>query len=72
MKSRRRESSARKKCGCSAIVVTIDTAVAGLRERDFRNGTKALLTRSVGPMLPYVHQFITRPRWLAASSAMAG
>lgn len=54
-----------KKCGCSAIVVTIDTAVAGLRERDFRNGTKELLTRSVGSMLPYVHQFITKPGWLS-------
>jgi isopentenyl diphosphate isomerase/L-lactate dehydrogenase-like FMN-dependent dehydrogenase len=54
-----------KKCGCSALVVTIDTAVAGLRERDFRNGTKELLTRSVGGMLPYIHQFVTKPGWLA-------
>ncbi len=54
-----------KACGCSALLVTIDTAVAGLRERDFRNGTKALLTRRIGPMLPYVHQFITHPQWLA-------
>jgi L-lactate dehydrogenase (cytochrome) len=54
-----------KACGCSALLVTIDTAVAGLRERDFRNGTKALLTRRIGPMLPYIHQFITRPQWLA-------
>jgi L-lactate dehydrogenase (cytochrome) len=53
-------------CGCSALVVTIDTAVAGLRERDFRNGTKELLTRNPWTMLPYVHQFLTRPRWLAA------
>ena len=50
---------------CTALVVTIDTAVAGLRERDFRNGTKALLTRSPFKMLPYVHQFLSRPRWLA-------
>ena len=41
------------KCGCSALVVTIDTAVAGLRERDFRNGTKELLTRNPWTMLPY-------------------
>ena len=54
------------KCGCSALVVTIDTAVAGLRERDFRNGTKELLTRNPWTMLPFVHQFLTRPRWLAA------
>jgi isopentenyl diphosphate isomerase/L-lactate dehydrogenase-like FMN-dependent dehydrogenase len=50
--------------GCKALVVTIDTAVAGLRERDVRNGTKELLTRSPLKMLPYVHQFLARPRWL--------
>jgi L-lactate dehydrogenase (cytochrome) len=55
-----------KNCGCSALVVTIDTAVAGMRERDFRNGTKELLTRNPFTMLPFIHQFISRPRWLAA------
>ena len=30
-----------KGCGCTALLVTVDTAVAGLRERDFRNGTNA-------------------------------
>jgi isopentenyl diphosphate isomerase/L-lactate dehydrogenase-like FMN-dependent dehydrogenase len=54
-----------KACGCTALVVTIDTAVAGLRERDFRNGTKELLTRNPWTMLPFVHQFLARPRWLA-------
>jgi L-lactate dehydrogenase (cytochrome) len=49
----------------SALVVTIDTPVAGLRERDIRNGTKELITRKLGPMLPFVHQFLMRPRWLA-------
>ena len=55
-----------KACGCSALVVTVDTAVAGLRERDFRNGTKELLTRNFWTMLPFVHQFLARPQWLAA------
>jgi isopentenyl diphosphate isomerase/L-lactate dehydrogenase-like FMN-dependent dehydrogenase len=55
-----------RKCGCSVLVVTIDTAVAGMRERDFRNGTKELLTRNAFTMLPFVHQFLARPRWLAA------
>ena len=50
--------------GYSALILTIDTAVAGLRERDLRNGAKELLTRRVGPMLPYVGQFLRRPRWL--------
>lgn len=51
--------------GYSALIVTIDTAVAGFRERDVRNGAKQLLTRRIGPMLPYVGQFLARPRWLA-------
>ena len=55
-----------KGCGCSALIVTIDTAVAGLRERDFRNGTKELLTRNPFAMLPFIHQFLARPSWLAA------
>lgn len=51
--------------GYSALILTIDTPVAGLRERDLRNGAKELLTRRPGPMLPYVGQFLARPRWLA-------
>ena len=35
--------SARAQAGYSALVVTIDTPVAGMRERDVRNGTKELL-----------------------------
>lgn len=50
--------------GYDALILTIDTAVAGLRERDLRNGAKELLTRRVGPMLPYVGQFLSRPGWL--------
>lgn len=51
--------------GFSALVVTIDTPVAGLRERDLRNGIKELLARRVWSMLPYVPQILSRPRWLA-------
>ena len=51
--------------GYSALVVTIDTAIAGLRERDFRNGSHELVTRRIGPMLPFIGQFLARPRWLA-------
>jgi len=50
--------------GFSAIVVTIDTNVAGNRERDVRNGTKQLLSRDPLTMLPHVGQIITRPFWL--------
>jgi L-lactate dehydrogenase (cytochrome) len=51
--------------GFSALVVTIDTPVAGLRERDVRNGSKELVDRQFWPMLPFIHQFLLRPRWLA-------
>ena len=52
-----------KSAGYTALVVTIDTPVAGFRERDLRNGIPALLTR--GPAaLPYLGQLLTRPRWL--------
>lgn len=50
--------------GCSALVVTIDTAVAGLRERDVRNGMVELLGGSIFSKLPYISQVLTRPRWL--------
>jgi isopentenyl diphosphate isomerase/L-lactate dehydrogenase-like FMN-dependent dehydrogenase len=58
--------------GFSALVVTIDTPVSGLRERDLRNGTKQLLTRRVWSMLPFIWQFLARPRWLAAFLADGG
>jgi len=55
-----------RRCGCSALVVTIDTPVAGMRERDVRNGTKELLSGAPFAMLPYLFQFLARPGWLAA------
>jgi isopentenyl diphosphate isomerase/L-lactate dehydrogenase-like FMN-dependent dehydrogenase len=51
--------------GYSALVVTIDTPVAGMRERDVRNGMKALVDGRLGPMLPFLPQFVVKPRWLA-------
>jgi len=51
--------------GCTALVVTIDTPVAGMRERDVRNGVKELASRKLSAMLPFVPQFLARPRWLA-------
>ena len=54
-----------RNAGFSALAVTIDTAVSGLRERDVRNGTKELLSPSVWSKLPYLSQFLARPRWLA-------
>jgi L-lactate dehydrogenase (cytochrome) len=51
--------------GFSALVVTIDTPVSGMRERDVRNGVKELLTRNPWTMLPFVSQFLARPQWLS-------
>jgi L-lactate dehydrogenase (cytochrome) len=53
-----------KAAGFSALVLTIDTPVAGLRERDVRNGSKELLSRNLWSMLPYVSQVLSRPGWL--------
>jgi isopentenyl diphosphate isomerase/L-lactate dehydrogenase-like FMN-dependent dehydrogenase len=55
-----------RKCGFSALVVTIDTAVAGMRERDPRNGMRELLGSSIVAKLPFLHPFLAHPRWLAA------
>jgi L-lactate dehydrogenase (cytochrome) len=61
-----------RKAGFSALVVTIDTPVAGFRERDLRNGAKELLAGKLGPMLPFVNQLVVRPNWLAAFLADGG
>ena len=54
-----------KKCGYKALIVTIDTPVAGMRERDARNGVKELLAMNLGTV-PYLGQMMIKPRWLAA------
>ncbi len=61
-----------KGAGFSALIVTIDTAVAGMRERDFRNGVKELLSGKIRSMLPFVSQLLTKPRWLAGFIADGG
>ena len=61
-----------RKAGFSALVVTIDTPVAGFRERDLRNGAKELLSGQLGQMLPFMNQLLVRPRWLAAFFADGG
>ena len=55
-----------RKAGYSALVVTIDTPVAGFRERDLRNGAKELLSGKLGATLPFVNQLLIKPGWLAA------
>lgn len=55
-----------KAAGYRALVVTIDTPVAGLRERDFRNGIKELLARRPLAVLPYLSQLLSCPGWLTS------
>jgi L-lactate dehydrogenase (cytochrome) len=54
-----------RNAGYTALVVTIDTPVAGLRERDVRNGSKQLVSDRLLPRLPFLPQFVARPGWLA-------
>jgi isopentenyl diphosphate isomerase/L-lactate dehydrogenase-like FMN-dependent dehydrogenase len=61
-----------KAAGFSVLVVTIDTAVAGMRERDLRNGAKELLSGDLGSKLPFVSQLLMKPRWLAGFLADGG
>jgi L-lactate dehydrogenase (cytochrome) len=55
-----------QRAGFSALVVTIDTPVAGLRERDPRNGMKELLGGSILSKFPFLPQMFARPGWLAS------
>jgi isopentenyl diphosphate isomerase/L-lactate dehydrogenase-like FMN-dependent dehydrogenase len=52
------------KSGFSALVVTIDTPVAGLRERDFRNGLKELADDKLLAKIPFLPQLLAHPGWL--------
>ena len=57
--------------GFTALVVTIDTGVPGLRERDLRNGIKELLGRGVSGV-PYLGQMIAKPGWIAGMLSDGG
>ncbi len=50
--------------GFSALVVTIDTPVSGIRERDYRNGMKELISGGPLEKIPYLPQILSRPGWL--------
>lgn len=54
-----------RRAGFSALVITVDTPVAGMRERDPRNGMKELLGSNPFAMLPYLPNILGHPRWLA-------
>ena len=54
-----------REAGYTGLVVTIDTPVAGLRERDLRNGTRELLAANPWGKLRHLPQLLARPGWLA-------
>ena len=52
--------------GVKGLFLTIDTPVAGLRERDFRNGMKELMGGSFVSQIPYLPQMLARPGWIVS------
>lgn len=53
-----------RKAGFNALAVTIDTPVAGMRERDFRNGMTEMFAGSLFAKLPYLQNIFEHPGWL--------
>ena len=50
--------------GFAALVVTIDTPVSGIRERDYRNGVQELISGGLLEKIPFMLQIFSRPGWL--------
>jgi isopentenyl diphosphate isomerase/L-lactate dehydrogenase-like FMN-dependent dehydrogenase len=50
--------------GYNVLVITIDTTVIGLREREVRDGMEQLLRGSLWSQIPFTPQLFARPRWL--------
>src|SRR5215470_6986634 len=49
-----------QRAGYGALVLTVDTAISGLRERDYRNGIAQLVGPNPFRKLPYVWQILSR------------
>jgi L-lactate dehydrogenase (cytochrome) len=58
--------------GFSAIAVTIDTTVSGLRERDLRNDVSGMVSRRLRSLLRAMPDVASHPRWLAGFLADGG
>ncbi len=54
-----------RQAGYSGLVLTIDTPVGGMRERDVRNGISELLGSNPLAKIPFLPQVLSRPEWLA-------
>jgi len=50
--------------GYSALVLTVDTAISGLRERDYRNGVAQLAGANLFRKIPYAWNVLFHPGWL--------
>jgi isopentenyl diphosphate isomerase/L-lactate dehydrogenase-like FMN-dependent dehydrogenase len=53
-----------RNAGFSALVITVDTPVAGMRERDPRNGMKELMAGSLFEKIPFLPDLLAHPGWL--------
>jgi len=53
-----------REAGFAALVVTIDTAVPGMRERDVRNGVKVMISGTLREKLPFIPEVMGHPGWL--------
>lgn len=53
-----------REAGVKGLFLTVDTAVAGLRERDLRNGLVQLMGRDIAAKLPYLPDVLAHPRWV--------
>jgi L-lactate dehydrogenase (cytochrome) len=53
-----------RKAGFTAVCVTIDTNIHGMRERDVRNGIPQLMGHDFFARLPFLPQLFERPGWL--------
>jgi isopentenyl diphosphate isomerase/L-lactate dehydrogenase-like FMN-dependent dehydrogenase len=51
--------------GFSVLVITIDTPVVGMRERELRDGVNELLGGNLMAKIPFLPQLLARPGWLA-------
>jgi isopentenyl diphosphate isomerase/L-lactate dehydrogenase-like FMN-dependent dehydrogenase len=50
--------------GYTVLVITIDTTVIGLRERESRDGMEQMLRGTLWSRIPFIPQVFARPRWL--------
>jgi len=53
-------------CGIKGLFLTVDTPVAGFRERDFRNGMNELMGKNLLAKLPYAGDVLMHPGWVVS------